>query len=1228
MKIKSRSFSLIIFIILICAAPFTTKTIGSGSTNGLYLKKSFASAYIEHDPIVITSDADFQIQGWSGNGTVENPFIIEGLNITDSSTCIAISNVRVVFRIQHCVLTGSTNGYGISLYNTSFGTISNCTVNNARYGFWLSTCFNCTLMGNSAIGQSYSGFHLYKSTNCTFIHDIALSSGQNNFDISDSINISLLYNYANYSDEYGYSFDNASYTHLGSNVAWENNYGGFTFTSSENCFLFNNSIAGHSSGKGIHMDYCYESVLVNNSVIDHSSGIDLFRSNYSTVDNSTIQLATDGLVISESGNCDISNNIIEASFESLLIYKSRYCTIQKNRLIDSGFKIQSDTFSEWIHDMFGNTINGQSLGYFKNQKDVIIDASQFGQLVIVNSTNIDIYNGTFDNVNSAIILAFCMDCIIQNSTASQVRDKAFMIFQSINCSIKHNNITNVGNAIHVSSSSFCNISNNRIYNSWGLAIYIELSPECLVSENFVFNITFKGIAIDHSQGCVLLKNIVRYMIDLAAGTGIDLYYSESCTLINNTSSDNYGTGFEIEYSGGSKITNNVAENNRDDMTTNYDNGFDLSYSPNCILQDNLATNNSKDGFGLVHSDGCTISGNVAVNNSGYGFYVFHSGTYSSHVNISNNIALENGFTGICVSDCIHTEVRNNVAKGNLNDGFDLYYSDYFVVSENIACNNSYSGFEITRGIDFVIDENRVFGNLRGIYLCDESYDGTITRNAVYENFDVGLLITSSSYNLQLYDNIIGFNANSNAEDDGGINIWDNGIDFGNYWDDYLGTGEYIIAGSASATDRYPQTLAPIIDSPGNVTYVIGSEGNEIIWHALALYPGFYEIFRNGTQMASSSWNGSDVFINVDGLEIGTYNYTLIISDTKALNATDTIFVTVINDIFPPIINHPDDLILEYGTSTMSIEWQISDDNPESYSIIRNGNVISSASINTSTISVTVNTFTLGIQNYTILVSDSYGNVAYDTVLVDISDTTAPVITGPEDMNLAEGYVDTELIWHPFDLLPFSYLLYINGIPGTTQDWNGSEITHPIANLVMGVYNFTIIVYDSSRNHAKHSVLVTITDVTNPIIEGPEDLSYTEGDTDNIITWTIYDTHPGEYLIYLNGELNLQGAWNITGESLTISVDGLIVGSYNYTLVAIDTSGNVAIDSVFVIVTQSVTTSTTTITTTSSTTTTESSTGTSSSNNNGMGIILIGFSLGGAITIISIAVFIFSRRKRV
>ncbi len=60
------------------------------------------------------------------------------------------------------------------------------------------------------------------------------------------------------------------------------------------------------------------------------------------------------------------------------------------------------------------------------------------------------------------------------------------------------------------------------------------------------------------------------------------------------------------------------------------------------------------------------------------------------------------------------------------------------------------------------------------------------------------------------------------------------------------------------------------------------------------YPASYQIFKDGTEVTGGDWTSSvDEFsISVDGLEIGTYNYTISVVDVGGNTASDEVIVTV------------------------------------------------------------------------------------------------------------------------------------------------------------------------------------------------------------------------------------------------------------------------------------------------------------------------------------------------
>jgi parallel beta-helix repeat protein len=99
-----------------------------------------------------------------------------------------------------------------------------------------------------------------------------------------------------------------------------------------------------------------------------------------------------------------------------------------------------------------------------------------------------------------------------------------------------------------------------------------------------------------------------------------------------------------------------------------------------------------------------------------------------------------------------------------------------------------------------------------------------------------------------------------------------------------------------ATDSVSVLVAaaesPVINHPLDIEYVVGETGHNITWIPEDAYPKSYEIFINKTSYVSGDWNGSEISIVVDGLDVGFYNFTLVVYDIPGQNTADTVLLRV------------------------------------------------------------------------------------------------------------------------------------------------------------------------------------------------------------------------------------------------------------------------------------------------------------------------------------------------
>lgn len=112
--------------------------------------------YQVHDPIFIDGNGGFAALGFSGSGTMEDPYLIEGVNITSTGyfALIQIANTNAHIIIRNSILNGLMDTeMGIALYNVmNAGIENNIIFDNAGQQMQLDQSSNNTIVANSISG--------------------------------------------------------------------------------------------------------------------------------------------------------------------------------------------------------------------------------------------------------------------------------------------------------------------------------------------------------------------------------------------------------------------------------------------------------------------------------------------------------------------------------------------------------------------------------------------------------------------------------------------------------------------------------------------------------------------------------------------------------------------------------------------------------------------------------------------------------------------------------------------------------------------------------------------------------------------------------------------------------------------------------------------------------------------------------------------------------------------
>jgi hypothetical protein len=422
---------------------------------------------------------------------------------------------------------------------------------------------------------------------------------------------------------------------------------------------------------------------------------------------------------------------------------------------------------------------------------------------------------------------------------------------------------------------------------------------------------------------------------------------------------------------------------------------------------------------------------------------------------------------------------------------------------------------------------------------------------------------------------------SGAWDGSDITINVDGLSVGSYnYTLYVEDVETHSAADAVWVEVIDDTTPPIIDEPANKTIATGTTNNNITWTVYDQYPTFYEIYQDGVLVDNGTWDSNEIIISIDGLSVGSYNYTLYVEDVLTNSAADTVWVEVIDDTTPPIIDEPADKIILKGTTNNNITWTVYDQHPTSYWIYQDGVLVDDGTWDSTEITISIDALDIGVYSFTLVLTDIGGNFASDTVFVTVVDSSAPEFNlVPDDISFNEGETGFSITWNFTDDNPAQYILFRNGLMIDSGTWtNPYSYEYAISVTAYGLHNFTIVVNDTTGFSASHTAWVIINDITPPSLNSPADISFQVGETGYYVDWIPSDNNPLTYSITRNGTAIGSGQWT-SGDSLDVSLDGLSEGTFLFTIVVFDQSGNFAMDTVIVEVLEAPTTSSTTTTTT-------------------------------------------------
>jgi len=217
-------------------------------------EKTNKNGLIVHEPIYIGGNDNFTEENGviNGNGTEDNPYIIEGWDINASSAIgIEIRETDKYFIIRNCYIYGGKSGgyHGIQLYYVINGSIENVTsyhnkngiilicasnnqikdcmtYNNSQYGIYLRIDANNNVIANIFAYNNSDGIHLYYSDNNTIVNCTAYNNAYYGVQVNENCYSNYIGNCIIYSNLHGIKLYYSSFYNTVNNTKVYNNTDG------------------------------------------------------------------------------------------------------------------------------------------------------------------------------------------------------------------------------------------------------------------------------------------------------------------------------------------------------------------------------------------------------------------------------------------------------------------------------------------------------------------------------------------------------------------------------------------------------------------------------------------------------------------------------------------------------------------------------------------------------------------------------------------------------------------------------------------------------------------------------------------------------------------------------------------------------------------------------------------------------------------------------------------
>ncbi|MHA2141480.1 MAG: aryl-sulfate sulfotransferase [Candidatus Thorarchaeota archaeon] len=204
-------------------------------------------------------------------------------------------------------------------------------------------------------------------------------------------------------------------------------------------------------------------------------------------------------------------------------------------------------------------------------------------------------------------------------------------------------------------------------------------------------------------------------------------------------------------------------------------------------------------------------------------------------------------------------------------------------------------------------------------------------------------------------------------------------------------------------------------------------------------------------------------------------------------------------------------------------------------------------------------FSLGVlpeggNNVTLVVEDEEGHFTLDTVFIWVGSFG---LWRQGSTSFETGDHDTKIQWVGLTASPLQCTITVDGTILQDFEWSGTDIILDLAHFAAGTHSIAMDLTNVSVLVHSEVFYFVIYPATLPRLVSPPAYVSKQWDAELLLTWELFDLHPSNWTIYVDGILQSSDEWNSQTLILEWTTPFLELGTHWITLVIQDKAGHCA-----------------------------------------------------------------------